>query len=76
MAALAGDLETLWSGRMKLLPWPVGLGITGGLHTVADLIHRMNVNRDFYRELSKTRPVYPVVGWLCFDACGAYAHVE
>ena len=76
MAALAGDLETLWSGRLKLLPCAGCLGIMDGILTVSELIHKMSANRPFFRELSKTRPVYPGVEGLCFDVGGAYVHVE
>ena len=61
---------------MKLLPCAGRLVINDGLPRAAELIHRMSLNRAFLRELSTIRSVYPGVDRLCFDAIGAYAHVE
>lgn len=76
MAALAGGLATLGRSQLKLLPCVGRLVIADGLLTAMELIHRMSLNSVFFRELSTIRPVYPGVEWLCFDASGAFAHVE
>lgn len=61
MAALAGNLETLWCRRVKLLPCVGRPVINEGFLGQAELIHRMLAKSALFRELSASRSVYPGV---------------